>query len=212
MTNFAHSPSAKKIFFLVFMLFATFSGWAQYKVISPDGSTTYTDQPPVDSKFKVEKLGDSSFASPALEAALPYAIAIIARNSPVTLYTSENCTPCAQGRSLLQNRGIPYTERTIATPSDLEVLKSKSMDNSFPILEIGRNFLQGFETSRWNAALTDAAYPEKIELPPNYQNGKKSPLSSPTATSTSPLGATSKHEEQTSSPPSQPNNGFKFQK
>jgi glutaredoxin len=204
----------KKSFFLAFTLFATFSGWAQYKVISPDGSTTYTDQPPVDSKFKVEKLGDSSFASPALEAALPlpYAIAIIARNSPVTLYTSENCTPCAQGRSLLQNRGIPYTERSIATPSDLEALKSKSMENSFPILEIGRNFLQGFETGRWNAALTDAAYPEKIELPPNYQNGKKSPLTSPTATSTSPLGATPKPEERIPSPPSQPNNGFQFQK
>ena len=34
---------------------------------------------------------------------------------PVTLYTSTNCAPCGAGRTLLASRGIPFSERTVAT-------------------------------------------------------------------------------------------------
>ena len=209
MTYFLQKKWLNKVLFLGSLCVVSFSVLAQYKVIGPDGSVTYTDQPPLDSKSKLEKLNISGFTSSLPEASLPYAIATVARNAPVTLYTSEGCAPCAQGRSLLQSRGIPYTEHTISTAADIEMLKTKNLQNSLPVLEIGRNFLQGFEAVRWHTALTDAAYPEQIKLPSNYQNGKTTPLAPPP----NPVEASSlKPKEEARTAVSAPDNGFKFQK
>ena len=47
------------------------------------------------------------------------------KTSPVTLYVSNNCGDlCSNGRTLLQNRGIPYSERNAENnPEDTEKLR-----------------------------------------------------------------------------------------
>ena len=67
-----------------------------------------------------QRYGDGAWAvAGSDEAQLPYATQQAMKTSPVTLYVSNNCGDlCADGRSLLQNRGIPYAERNAETNPD----------------------------------------------------------------------------------------------
>ncbi|MEO7031380.1 MAG: glutaredoxin family protein, partial [Herbaspirillum sp.] len=88
--------------------------------------------------------------------------------SPVTLYTTKNCAPCDAGRTLLITRGIPHTERTVNSNEDITVLKKIGGDTQLPLLMIGTQKQQGFESETWNSALTAANYPTTSKLPPTY--------------------------------------------
>lgn len=140
-----------------------------YKWVGPDGKVTYSDAPPPSSAKQVETKSISG-GGPSTSG-LPYQVAEAVRNSPVKLYTTAKCSPCENGRKLLNTRGIPFTEKVVATQADIDQLRQISGDDQLPVMTIGRGKQNGFDPSAWNAALTYAGYPESNQLPKNYSNG-----------------------------------------
>ena len=106
---------------------------AQYKWIDAQGGVHYSDLPPPRTaqgpvRFAVPggmpAAAQTSGSPGAAEVqatkpepdalslqGLPGALARLARQAPVVLYGIAACSPCDEGRALLQARGIPYTER-----------------------------------------------------------------------------------------------------
>ena len=69
---------------------------AQYKVVAPDGSVTYTDRPPAQSNLRVTPMGRNAPPPvPGLEVGLPLELRQALARYPVTLYTAADCPPCS---------------------------------------------------------------------------------------------------------------------
>ena len=147
-----------------------------YKWVDASGKVTFSDKPPPANAKPIEiKAGAGGAAS----VPLPYALAQAARAYPVVLYTRAKCDFCDKGRTLLKDRGIPFTEKTVQTAADEAKLKEAGGDGSLPFIKVGRAKSTGFEAGAWNTMLTEAAYPEKKMLPPGYQYPKAAPASPP---------------------------------
>lgn len=164
---------------------STLPAWAQFKVVGPDGSVTYTDRPPVDPAAKVQNLRrDGSIANatatPATSgnaaAGLPFELRTLVARFPVTLFTGSDCAPCTQGRSLLVQRGIPFTERTVDSEDDVAALQRLSGGRSLPALTVGGQALRGFQEQDWSVTLDLAGYPKASRLPRSWQPVPGSPL------------------------------------
>jgi glutaredoxin len=181
----ANMKAGKSILSLLILLCATTAHAQMYKWVGPDGKVTYSDVPPPSSAKQVEM---KSFSGGGPNTAgLPYAVAEAVKNSPVKLYTTAKCVPCDQGRTLLNTRGIPFTEKTVSTSADIEQVRQMSGDAQLPVLTIGRNKQKGFETGAWNTALTYAGYPESNQLPKDYRNGNvESAAPAPSASAENP--------------------------
>ncbi len=142
--------------------------WAQYKVVAADGSVTYTDRPRAEANARVTALGRSGAAPPA-EAALPAELRQVAQRYPVTLFTGADCLPCDNGRRLLQQRGIPYTERRVSSEDDAMALERAVGGRTVPALTIGAQPLRGLSETDWTAYLDAAGYPRVSKLPSGWQ-------------------------------------------
>jgi glutaredoxin len=147
---------------------------ALYKVIGPDGKVTYTDRPPSPSDAKVKPLSASS--SVAAQDGLPFELRPIAARYPVTLYVNADCTPCDDGRKMLRQRGIPFTEKLVTTAEEGEALQRLTGSRDAPTLMIGAQPLRGFSATSWNAYLDAAGYPQESKLPANYQYPAAGPM------------------------------------
>ncbi len=143
-----------------------------YKWVGPDGKVNYTDTPPPANVKQVEK--KTSLSGGSAYTGLPYELAELVKSHPVTLYSSDKCTPCDAGRKLLNARGIPFTEKTVTSNEDIEQLRRAGGD-SLPLLVVGRNKQVGFQANTWESALTAAGYPESSKLPRNFSNPKAEP-------------------------------------
>jgi len=150
---------------LALLLCAAGANAQMYKWVDAKGVVHYTDTPPPDKKAAEVKASGGA----ATEAALPYELAAAVRTAPVTLYTASSCNACDMGRKLLQTRGIPFSEKTVASDDDLARLKEAGSDGQLPLLLVGRSKLVGFEAGAWNGALSNAAYPAQRMLPANYK-------------------------------------------
>ncbi len=143
-----------------------------YKWVDKDGKVHYSSEPPPSDAANVtqRRMGGGG----ADEAQLPYATQQAMKTSPVTLYVSNNCGElCADGRSLLQNRGIPYAERNAETnPQDTEKLKHIVGALQVPLLMVGDRPVKGFNEGTWNSTLDSAGYP-RTRLP--GQQGPRPP-------------------------------------
>lgn len=183
---------------LAVCLLATSGAQAQlYKSIDPGGHVTYSDTPPptgkiVDSKSRTTNTDDDADTS-----GLTYQLIQAKKNSPVTLYTSTKCIPCDDGRILLNNRGVPFLEKTISTNSDIARLKEIAGESQLPFLQIGRDKESGFEATAWNAALSTAGYPLNNQLPKKYRNGQTSAAAPPEKTSPPPDDAPAAADQDT---------------
>lgn len=154
------------------------SAQAVYRIVGPDGKVSFSDQPPPPSA----PAKSSSVATPGRASAggngagLPYELQQVARQFPVTLYTSPDCNPCAAARNLLTSRGVPFTERTIGSNEDIDALKRLSGESNLPFGTIGRQQLKGFSDVEWTQYLDAAAYPKTSQLPPTYRAPAATPL------------------------------------
>lgn len=158
-----------RILSFLFLLAGTSGAQAQlYKWIGPDGKVTYSDTAPPASARQVET--KSAIFGNTGKIDLPYELSEAVKNNPVTLYTGDKCVPCDDGRKLLAARGIPFTEKTVSSNEDIARLKQAGGNAQLPLLIIGRNKQQGFESGGWGAALTAAGYPETSKLPGTYRN------------------------------------------
>jgi glutaredoxin len=164
---------------------------AQYKVVGPDGRVTYTDRPVPGG---VTKPVGSAAAPGATAEELPYELRQVASRYPATLYTSANCSPCDSARSLLRQRGIPLREYSIERAEDLAELQRREGSAQLPILRLGAQRLQGFESGDWQATLDAAGYPRSSRLPPTWRATPAQPLvpevAEPAARPTAPARVT----------------------
>lgn len=159
------------------LLLASAPAAALFKVVGPDGSVTYTDRPPPASAGKVVPLGKAEGPPPSPLDSLPTELRAAASRFPVTLYTSTPCTPCDSARQLLQQRGVPYTEKLIASQEDLAAYEKVVGSRNVPGAMVGSQALVGFFADDWQSYLDAAGYPKSSRLPPGW----KAPAAAPVA-------------------------------
>lgn len=154
------------------------SAQAQFKVVNPDGTVTYTDRPPqVVANTRITNLGRPG--SPSVtepEVPLPPELRQPVARHPVTLYATSECSPCDSGRQLLTARGVPYSERRIATEEDAQVFERLFGTRTLPLLTVGAQPLKGLSDVEWMAYLDAAGYPRESRLPRGWQPPAPAPM------------------------------------
>ena len=159
---------------------------AQFKVVAPDGTVTYTDRPAAAPGSKVTQLRKdaSVLAAPAPAAApantslvkLPYELRQVAERFAVVLYASADCAPCDAGRRMLVQRGVPFAERLIQSDEDQQALARISGARTVPVLAVGSQISRGWLESEWSANLDLAGYPRESRLPRDWPVAVAAPL------------------------------------
>ncbi|ACB33917.1 conserved hypothetical protein [Leptothrix cholodnii SP-6] len=151
---------------------------AQYKVVAPDGSVTYTDRVPAAASSRTQPLrAGAGGADGAAE--LPFVLRQVMARYPVTLYTAPACAPCDTARQLLRQRGVPLVERSVPTPDDVGELRRIEQTTDLPILRLGSQRLVGYSADEWTAMLDAAGYPRQSMLPGSYRQPAARPLIAP---------------------------------
>lgn len=169
--------TGSRVLGLALLLACSAAGAQVYKWKDAKGVTHLSDMPPAAAQAAEVK----NYASGTPDtASLPYELRKAARAHPVTLYTApRNCVPCERGRALLKQRGVPFSEKTVASAADQQVLKTAGSEGELPLLVVGRNKLTGFQEDDWNLALTSAGYPPASILPPGYRQAAATPAAPP---------------------------------
>ena len=131
-----------------------------YRWVDKDGKVHFTDTPPPADAQKAEQ---RRFGQPTPDATVPFATQEAMKRHPVMLWVVPNCEPCAQGRELLANRGVPFSERDAQANVETQAAFKKITggDLNVPLLEVGSTRVRGFEPGQWNAALDTAGYPRE---------------------------------------------------
>ena len=160
---------------------------ALYKVVGPDGKVTYTDTPPpASSGSKVTQLGGSN-VNVVTDVALPLELRQVSQRFPVTLYTMKVCEPCDAARTLLRQRGVPFSEKLVITGEDAEALSRVSGGLDMPAATVGAQVLRGYSADAWTGTLDTAGYPRESRLPASYQHPAATPLTQPPVAVTAPV-------------------------
>lgn len=151
-----------------------------YRIVGPDGKVTFSDRPPAETTAPPARspaAPAAATASPAaVNGALPFELRQVANRYPVTIYTGNDCAPCGSLRNMLTSRGVPYTERTVASNEDIAALQRLSGSTSLPFGTIGGQQLVGFSDAEWIQYLDAAGYPKQSQLPSNYRQPAPTPL------------------------------------
>jgi len=157
-----------------------------YQWTDAKGTVHYGDTPPPQAASSQLKTPSQDGAGQ--DAALPYELARAVKASPVTLYTTTQsaCAGCDQGRALLRARGVPYTEKTVNTDEDKELLRQLDARLELPLLVVGSRKVAGFQEAAWQAALTAAAYPRSAQLPSGYRYAAPEPAAPASPPATAP--------------------------
>ena len=155
---------------------ATYAG-ELYRWADAKGKVHYGDVPPPDTvQVEIRKFSDVVVP----DENLPYETRRAQQNFPVILYVAENCAEyCDLARSLLNKRGIPFSEKMLQTQEEMDVFKALSGSDSVPTLGVGKNFLKGFLATQWHSELDIAGYPKTAP----YRAPVVLPASAPAAAS-----------------------------
>lgn len=153
---------------------ATVSAQQIYRIVGPDGRVTFTDKPPAPAAQPAAPAATTAAASAG--PALPFELRQVVSRFPVVFYTGPSCGPCDAGRSYLQRRGVPFTEKTVATPDDAQALQRISGDTALPLITIGGQQIKGFSEVEWAQFLDVAGYPKTSALPAGWRNPAPAPL------------------------------------
>ena len=186
-------------------------------------NVTYTP-PPASAKAKDVKRIDTATAAtspataPKSTAQEPYELQRAKAKFPVTLYTVPNCEGCNLARSLLNARGVPFTENSLTEGKQMEEFKQVVGGNTVPAMIVGSTVQKGFEESAYQRLLDAAGYPVTGVVPPRTQGEPTAaapglpevkPVAqpeqpsgpySPAAASASPEGKPAAQPEQTTGP------------
>jgi glutaredoxin len=149
---------------------------AVYRIVGPDGKVTFSDKPPLAATGKSTPTVNLVLPGQAEQTALPLEVRQVVAKFPVTLYASSTCAPCDSGRNLLINRGVPFTEKTVASAEDVDAFQKLSGSTSLPFLTIGGQHVSGFQASEWVSYLNAAGYPEQSKLPASYRRAPATPV------------------------------------
>jgi len=95
-----------------------------------------------------------------------YAMQLAVKNFPVTIYTSKQCgKPCEEGLDYLKKRGVPYTEKVVATKDEIDALVKLAGAPRVPVLVVGVDVQKDYNEQDWNEALNTAGYPKTSAAP-----------------------------------------------
>ncbi|PKO62596.1 MAG: glutaredoxin family protein, partial [Betaproteobacteria bacterium HGW-Betaproteobacteria-17] len=129
-----------------------------YQWKDAQGRTVYSDQPPPTS---IRNAQQKSFKGNLIEVGESYAVKTAREKNPVTLYASACGAPCDQARQLLAERGVPFSNKDPqASPESQAELQKLTGRLSVPVLVVGSDKIDGFETGQWQAMLDRAGYPK----------------------------------------------------
>ena len=135
-----------------------------YKWVDSQGRVHFTDKPPPPAaKVKSEKLKPRG-EQMAPETATP---ASQAGGLPALVLYSADCGPtCAQAKTLLEQRGVPFSYKDVQVDAAAaEAMTKLTGSNEVPVLTIGRNVHKGFQNTLWNNLLDAAGYGKPAEKP-----------------------------------------------
>ncbi|MBU1397218.1 MAG: glutaredoxin family protein [Gammaproteobacteria bacterium] len=129
-----------------------------YQWKDTQGRMQYSDQPPPPS---VRNAQQKSFKGNVIEVGESYSAKTAREKNPVTLYASACGAPCDQARQLLTERGVPFSNKDPqASPESQAELQKLTGRLSVPVLVVGSDKIDGFETGQWQAMLDRAGYPK----------------------------------------------------
>ncbi|MCL5059512.1 MAG: glutaredoxin family protein [Candidatus Thermoplasmatota archaeon] len=149
-----------------------------YQWKDAQGRMVYSDQPPPPN---IRNAQQKSFKGSVIEGGESYAAKSAREKYPVTLYASACGAPCDQARRLLGERGIPYSAKDPqASPEAQAELQKLTGQLRVPVLVVGSDKIDGFETGQWQAMLDRAGYP-KSALPGRKQVPAVAPAPAPAA-------------------------------
>lgn len=161
---------------IALLLVAAGAAQAQYRWRDASGQTNYGDFPPADAR-DLQRVNASASSLPGDGGAnLPFELRRAMAQHPVVLYTSADCPACDNGRTFLRQRGVPFGERTVEAPEDVETLKQLTGLDKVPVLMLGRERFAGFNAANWTRALDFAGYPAESKLPNDFRLEPPQPL------------------------------------
>lgn len=198
-----HSPTTSRwaVSAAALMLLCGAAAQAQvYRVVGPDGKVTYSDTPPAANARDAAPAGAPAGAGAAGGSALPYQLNQTAQRFPVTLYASKDCVPCGSARSLLTNRGVPFTEKTVESEPDVQALQRLTGSNTLPVATVGAQRLSGFSDTEWTQYLDAAGYPKTSQLPSGYRRPAATPLVAAASSAPRPAAPASNAEAAAPAP------------
>ncbi len=150
---------------------ATSSGLAQaqqYRWTDAKGRVQLTDTPPPASAKNVRRIESSTVQPEA--APLPFEIARLQKDFPVTLYTTPSCKDlCEQARAVLNRRSVPFSEFQVWNEKTQQELKNATGSNQLPVLMVGRSSLRGFDQGQFEKMLDSVGYPAAGAYPARNQ-------------------------------------------
>ena len=147
-----------------------------YRIVGPDGRVTFSDRPPPEGKASPAPSLALPSTGAVATATLPGELRAATSRFPFVLYTSKDCGPCETARGFLASRGVPYSEKTIATEADVRALRNLSGSVRLPFATVGGQNLVGFSESEWSQYLDAAGYPRTSALPRGFHNPPATPL------------------------------------
>ncbi|MHB1359621.1 MAG: DUF4124 domain-containing protein [Rhodocyclaceae bacterium] len=145
---------------LLVLLCAGLAQAQTYRWVDKDGKVHYGDRPPPAATAKVQEL---KMGAPTADKTLPYAVRQAMGIYPVTLYVSAECADaCRESRDYLKRRGIPFSEKNVATSEEIDALRQLQGggDVAVPVLQVGGKTLKGFQDADWGRLLDAAGYPK----------------------------------------------------
>jgi glutaredoxin len=184
-----------------------FPACAQYKIVAPDGSVTYTDRPPAGTVPGTASTSNSTMAAPGA-GALPLELRQAAQRFPVALYATRPCVPCDQARQWLRQRGVPFREYTVDKPADVTTLKGRFGDTQLPVVTIGGQVIKGFSSADLQSFVDAAGYPKENRLGAAYTWPSAESLAPPAQVVTAPAPAPAAPPPPP--PPPAPPSGIQF--
>lgn len=144
-----------------------------YQWKDAQGRMIYSDQPP---PANAKNAQQKSFKGNLIESGESYATKTAREKHPITLYSSPCGAPCDEARKLLTERGVPFSSKDTQASTDAQAeLKKLTGKLSVPVIVVGSERIDGFESGQWNAALDRAGYPKSAP-----------PGSKPASTATAP--------------------------
>ncbi len=143
-----------------------------YQWKDAQGRTVYSDQAPPPS---IRNAQQKAFNGSVIEGGESYSSKTAREKHPITLYASACGAPCDLARKLLSERGVPFSNKDPqASPEAQAELQKITGQLRVPVLIVGSDKIDGFESGQWNAAIDRAGYPKTV-LP----GGKPTPEATP---------------------------------
>lgn len=144
------------------LAFALTAGAQLYRWTDDSGKVHYADTPPPANAKNVQKKA-STRPGAAAGAQQSYALQQALKNFPVTVYTSKDCgNPCKKGLEYLKKRGVPFTEKTVATQEEIDALTKLAGAPRVPTMVVGVSVQKDYAEPSWSDALDTAGYPKTV--------------------------------------------------